>query len=378
MAENVNLASAVALLLEFKRKQPTANKAQIETAFSKSTDFKKERSAYVGNGFAIRFSEANTGSFSNVVLSLSALQKYDSNPMVICIVRPDRLDFRLANSTFLKRISHSSHNLRVDNIKGSFLGHDIMDVYEGVPNRPNHFDELIAVHAEFTWEENVERLVEETNAIVARATRFKPVSDDLSIILDAPAQAAAALNLPRVAEIERDLSDIVQRRRNELLTAAELDNVNIRGNTIEQLITGELNAHRLDDLTYDLPGDGTLIVDIKTKLLDHASAPKAYNIDKMLRTLSRPGSTFCFYFIGIDASDRAIRSRIVSIFDPVVLSATRIQTHWAGRESRGVTQLTGNISEIFTPHYRPSVDVQRGKTGNVPDSVETRLTAITQ
>lgn len=361
MAENVNLAGAVALLLELKRKQPSANKAQIEAAFSNSTSLKKERSVYIGNGYAIRFSEANSGSFSNVVLSLSALQKYDTNPMVICIVRPNRLDFRLANATFLKRISHSSHNLRVDNIKGSFLGHDIMDEYEGVPNRPDRFDELMAIHAEFTWEENVERLVEATNAIVARATRFKPVSDNPSIILDAPTRAVAALSLPRVAEIERELTAIVQRRRNELLTAANLDNVNIRGNTIEQLITGELNAHRLDDLTYHLPGDGTLIVDIKTKLLDRASAPKAYNIDKMLHTLSRPGSVFCFYFIGIDASDGAILSRMVSIFDPVVLSATRIQTHWAGRESRGVTQLTGNIAEIFAPHYRPSVDVQRGK-----------------
>lgn len=361
MAENINLADAVTLLLELKSEQPHANKAQIEAAFSNKTGFKKERSVYVGNGFAIRFSEANTGSFSNVVLSLSALRKYDAIPTVICIVRPDRLDFRLANATFLKRISHSSHNLRVDNVKGSFLGHDIMDEYEDVPNRPDHFDELIAIHAEFTWEENVERLVETTNAIVARATRFKLVSDDLSIILDAPARAAVALDLPQVAEIERELNAIIQRHRNELLTAAKLDNVNIRGNTIEQLITGELNAHRLDDLTYDLPGRGTLIVDIKTKLLDRASAPKAYNIDKMLRTLSRPGSIFCFYFIGIDASDGVICSRIVSIFDTVVLSATRVQTHWAGRESRGVTQLTGNIAEIFTPHYRPSVDVQRGK-----------------
>jgi hypothetical protein len=240
--------------------------------------------------------------------------------MIICIVRPDRLDFRLANATFLKRISHSSHNLRVDNIRGSFLGHDIMDEYEGLPNRPDHFDELMAIHAEFTCEENVERLVEATNAILARATRFAPVGDDLSIILDAPTRAARALNLPRVAEIERELTAIVQRRRAELLRAATLDNVNIRGNTIEQLIAGELNAHRLDDLTYDLPGDGTLIVDIKTKLLDRASAPKAYNIDKMLRTLSRPGSIFCFYFVGIDASHGAIRSRIVSIFDPTVLS----------------------------------------------------------
>lgn len=361
MAENVNLADAVTLLLELKRKQPNANKAQIEAAFSNRANLKKERSVYVGNGYAIRFSEANTGSFSNVVLSLSALQKYDANPMVICVVRPDRLDFRLANATFLKKINQTSHNLRVDNIRGSFLGSNIMDEYEGIPNRPDHFDELMAFHAEFAWEENVERLVEATNAIVARATRFVPVGDDLSIIRDAPIRAAEALKLPRVAEIEHELTAIIQRRRDELLMAARLDNVNIRGNTIEQLITGELNGHRLDDLTYDLPGDATLIVDIKTKLLDRASAPKAYNVDKMLRTLSHPGSIFCFYFIGIDAGRGAIRSHIVSIFDPVVLSATRIQTHWAGRELRGVTQLTGNVSDIFEPHYRPSVDVQRAK-----------------
>lgn len=359
MTDNIDLSNAVSLLRALKKARPAANKAQLETAFGEKTNLRKERSVYVGNGYAIRFSEANTESFSNVVLSLSALRKYDSNPMVICIVRPDRLDFRLANATFLKRISHSSHNLRVDNIRGSFLGHDIMDDYEGAPNRPDRFDDLLAIHSEFTWEENVERLVEATNAIVARATRFTPVGDDLSIILAAPARAAMAFALHRVPEIERELTTIVQRRQAELLQAATLDNVNIRGNTIEQLITGELNAHRLDDLTYSLPGDGTLIVDIKTKLLDRASAPKAYNIDKMLRTLSRPGSIFCFYFVGIDASQRAIHSRIVSIFDPIVLTATRVQTHWAGRASRGVTQLTGNLAEIFAPSYHPSVDVHR-------------------
>lgn len=359
MADDIDLPSAVALLRDLKRIQPNANKAQIEAAFSNKPSLCKERSVYVGNGYAIRFSEANTGSFSNVVLSLSALQKYDANPMVISVVRPDRLDFRLANATFLKRISHSSHNLRVDNIRGSFLGHDIMDDFEGIPNRPDHFDELMAIHSEFTWEENVERLVEATTAIIARSTRFVPVGDDLSIILAAPVRASTALTLPQVVEIERELTAIVQRRRAELLQAANLDNVNIRGNTIEQLITGELNAHRLDDLTFNLPGDGTLIVDIKTKLLDRASAPKAYNIDKMLRTLSRSGSVFCFYFVGIDATQRVIASRMVSIFDPIVLTATRIQTHWAGRASRGVTQLTGNLAGIFAPNYGPSVDVHR-------------------
>jgi len=39
--------------------------------------------------------------------------------------------FDKSNTTFLKKISHSSHELRTDNIKGSFNGSDIMVVYEG-------------------------------------------------------------------------------------------------------------------------------------------------------------------------------------------------------------------------------------------------------
>jgi hypothetical protein len=279
---------------------------------------------------------------------------------VICIVRRDRLDFRLANATFLKKVSQTSHNLRVDNIKGSFLGNNIMNEYEGIPNQPDHFDELMAVHAEFTWEENVERLVEATNAIVARSTRFVANGDDLSIILDAPIRAAAALELFRVAEIEGELTAIVQQRQDELLAAATLDNVNIRGNTIEQIITGTVNAHRLDDLVFPLPNGGRLIVDIKTKLLDRASAPKAYNLDKMLSLLSEPGTVFAFFFLGLNPSQGLLQSRLVSIFDPVIINATRVQTHWPGRASRGVTQLGGDLSRIFDAHYTPSVDIPAG------------------
>jgi len=160
MADHIDLLSTIALLGDLKKAQRDANKAQLEENLLEKALFRKERSVYVGSGYAMRFSEANKGSFSNVVLSLSALQKYDVNPLVISIVRPERLDFVLANATFLRRISHSSHNLRMDNIRGSFLGHDIIGDYEGILNRPDHFDELMAIHAEFTWEENVERLVE--------------------------------------------------------------------------------------------------------------------------------------------------------------------------------------------------------------------------
>jgi hypothetical protein len=356
----MKLTKIISLLNQFKAANERANKADIESYFSSIVQTRKERSVYVGNNYAFRFSEANTTSFSNVVLSLSALQKYNDIPVVICIVRGDRLDFRLANASFLKRISHSSHQLRADNIRGSFLGHDIMDTYEGVPNRPEHFEELMALHAEFSWDENVERLVEATNSITARATRFQGTEQEFATILDAPMRAAAAIEAGSFYETEKQLSGIVKRHRGELLQAAALDNVNIRGNKIEQIITGEVNAHRLDDLTFNLNGF-QLVVDIKTKLLDRASAPKAYNIDKMLKTLSKKQNVFAFFFIGLNASENLAHTRLVSIFDPVILMATRIQTHWAGRASRGVTQLTGDLSRLFDAHYETSVDVDRGK-----------------
>jgi hypothetical protein len=342
----MRLHDAIAFLLRYKQANPTARKADIERVFARELSPRKDRSVYIGDGYSMRFAEANTPSFSNVVLSLSALQKYDSAPMVVCIVRPTRVDFRLANATFLRRISHSSHNLRTDNIRGSFLGHDIMDQFEGTSNIPTHFDELFAIHREFTWSENVERLVEATNAIVARQTRFPIDSEALAQLLEAPARAAVAITTAAFEKAGQQLAALIVRHQDELLEAAALNNVNIRGNTIEQIITGEVNAHRLDDLIFELGDSSRLVVDIKTKLLDRASAPKAYNIDKVLQLLSDPKNVFCLFFVGINVAQHVVRTRLVSIFDPVILKATRVQTHWAGRASRGVTQLTGDLSGI--------------------------------
>jgi hypothetical protein len=358
----MKILEAIYWIAEYKRAHLDARKEILQAAFAEESEARQQRSVFVGDNYAIRFSEANTGSFSSVVLSLSALQRYDASPMVICIVRPEGVDFRLANTTFLRRISHSSHTLRTDNIKGSFLGHDIMDEFEGIPNRPEHFEGLFALHSAFTWEENVARLVEATNAIVARDTRFKVTEGQRQVLLAAPARAAEALATQAWAKVERELAKGIERDHQALLRAARIDNVNIRGNEIEQLITGDVNAHRLDDLVFELPTGGTLIVDIKTKLLDRPSAPKAYNIDKFLALLSQVDNAFAFFFIGLDASSETVVTRLVSVFDPVILNATRIQHHWAGRSSRGVTQLTGELGRIFFQDYRPSIDIKGGKT----------------
>ena len=189
----MSLQETIAFLREFKLTHPQANKADVEEALVANVAVRKERSVFVADGFALRFAEANTASFSNTVLGLSTLKKYDASPFIICIVRTDRIDFRLANSTFLRRISHSSHKLREDNIRGSFLGHDIMDEFEAAPNLPEHFEELFAIHSAFTWEENVVRLVEATNKIVGRDMRFELTPSVLARVLEAPGRAATAL-----------------------------------------------------------------------------------------------------------------------------------------------------------------------------------------
>lgn len=143
---------------------------QVQNAFQ----LVKDRSVFYGEWFAIRFCKAGSCHFSNTVLSLSALHKYDDTPFIVCLVTPVRNYLLLANTTLLRKISHSSQELRVDNIKGSFNGSDIMRELEGILNIPSQFEELFNIHENYSFEENLERLVEATNHIAPTGKRFDP------------------------------------------------------------------------------------------------------------------------------------------------------------------------------------------------------------
>lgn len=355
-----NLEQAIKFIRGLKHAEPGADKARVQEAFAEKFTPERRRSVFVGRNYAIRFSEARTGAFSNTVLSLSALQMHDQEPFVVVVVRERSVDFLLSNSTFLRKISHSSHQLRSDNIKGSFNGTDIFTEYEGIPNTPGNFEQLFALHSAFTWRENVERLVEATNGIVGRDNRFKPTEQQRLVLLDAANRAAAALVSSEFQKIERELISIVESKRTAILAAAAVDNVNLRGNAIEQLITGDGNAHELGDVQRKIDG-GVLVVDIKTKLLDRASAPKAYNIDKMLAFLAQPGSVFAFLMVGVDTRAGTVTARLFPIFESSLLDATGVQHHWAGRSSRGVTQLSGRYDRGAAHGYRSNVDIAKAR-----------------
>jgi hypothetical protein len=355
-----NLQEAIEFIRRTKQEDISRGKESIQAAYIARFNPQRFRSVYAGDGYALRFSEARTGTFSNTVLSLSALQMHDDRPFVVVVVRERTVDFLLANATFLRKISHSSLQLRQDNIKGSFNGTDIMVEYEGIPNRPENFDELFALHGAFTWAENVGRLVEATNAIVGRDSRFRPSDAQREILMAAPERAAAAIASPAFREIERELMDTVAARRAAIIDAARIDNVNLRGNAIEQVLTGGANRHDLGDLVKEVEG-GPLVIDIKTKLLDRASAPKAYNVDKMLAFLAKPGSVFAFLMLAVDTQSGQLSARLLPVLEASLLEATVVQHHWAGRSSRGVTQLSGRFARGSAPDYRPSVDIARAR-----------------
>ncbi|MBN2023185.1 MAG: hypothetical protein JW809_10385 [Pirellulales bacterium] len=353
------LSELVAFLCAYSREHPECTKDALARATADRFRLEKKRSVYVGTDFFVCFSKASGASFSNTVVALSKIKQYNHLPFIVCVVRPYGVEALLANATFLKKVSHDSQQLTINKIRGSINGSDILREYSDIENKPENFDTLFAIHQEFTWEENLACIVECTHAIAATGRRFEPSAEERCRILDSARLAEAVIGSPEYLEFERELSSIVETRRDAILQAAQNKNGKERGDQIERIITEAENLHSLEDLARDLASGTKLRIDIKTKLLDRASNPKAYNIDKALRLLAKGNTVFCFFFVGIDRG--RVLTRLVPVLDCTILSATRVQPHWAGRDSRGVTQLTGDLTHIFEPSYRGLVDVAKAE-----------------
>jgi len=355
------VGSVVAYLQDYAEGHPECSKDEIARATAQEFGLTKERSVYFRPEFALRFSTASGSSFSNVVLSLSALQRYDHTPFIVCVVRPAGVQLLLANTTFLRKISHSSHRLAIDNIRGSFLGHDIVRDHGCLTNESQNFTALFEIHGQHTWDENLERLVIETNAIAATGVRFTPSQTQIFHIIAAPRRALALSTHHQYCELRTELNQLVLANRSAILQAARIDNVNLRGNAIEQIVTQSGNFHSVEDASRTLQMGTEVKIDIKTKVLTLASSPKAYNIDKTLRVLSNANTVVAFLFIGVEPGRDLVKTCLVSIFDRTILEATRVQFHWAGRNSRGVTQLAGDLRVLFEPNFVELVDVARAQ-----------------
>ena len=310
------------------------DKAKLTSLVVKRFNLIRDRSVYYNNTFAIRFSQAANYSFSNTILSLSTLQKYDSRPFFVCVVCQTYNFMLISNSTFLKKISHSSQELSVGNI-----------------------------HDEIGFDGNLQRLVDETSAISGTGHAFEITDMSRINIFNSPKRAIHFSTSMEYKLLKQELDEKVFENKHSILLASLIENINIRGRIIEYLIAGKNDAlrqeiiHALIEKQHGLPrfttddslGDYTkefesyyTETDIKTKIMILDSNPKAYNIDKMLEFLSNPTSVFLFYFIGINPCE-IFNTALTSMFENRLVSGTLLLKHWAGRNSRGVTQLEGKM-----------------------------------
>ena len=373
----------VFLFVNFIRsKNGIGDKSSLIHEAQKKFKLIKDGSVYYTQYFAVRFSYSTSSNFSNTVISLSKLQKYDNFPFIVCLIKPKENILYLANTTFLRKISHSSQDLRSDNIRGSINGSDIVKQFNGLSNSPSDFEKLFNIHAGINFQGNLDRLVEATNNIIPSGNKFKISLSDKMMIMIAPERAIKFVQSQEYLQLKSELDLKVKKFKDEIIIASFIENINIRGRIIEYLIAGKsdkLRSELIEALhggTQKIPrfktknelGDYTKIfdkyyatVDIKTKIMVLSSNPKGYNIDKLLEFLTKNQSVFMFYFIGIEPN-KIVNQTLISMFQTDLLKSTIILKHWAGRNSRGVTQFEGKViyQLIFSPNN--SINLEESKT----------------
>ena len=357
----------------------------IKTVCDKFAMVKDGKAVYHTNFFAVVFCYSKNNSFSNVVLSLSKLKKYDRIPCFVVLIKKD-LDnvIYLINTTFLNKISHSSKDLRTDNIRGSLTGGNIRKNLEEIDkcNKPEDFEDLFAYHQGFTWQENIERLVESTNNIKPDKAKAVLGEAEIDNLFNAPSRAVEFVGSEEYNVLLQDLRKRCDDVKDAILVAAHIDNVNIRGRLIEVLITSGQeernkllkNLRDIEQLlpTYDTKNElGDYIrnfensesyTDIKTKVLYLDSNPKAYNIDKFLKCMGKEKSVFMFFFVGIDDTG-IVNTILASVFHNKLQDTTFLQHHWAGRGTRGAAQFNGKtINEMLQEDpFINNIDIEKSK-----------------
>lgn len=325
----------------------------------------KDRKIYANEYLAIRFSYSKNKKFSNTILSLSHLQKYDDRPVFVCLNTPERNILFLCNTTFLSKISHSSKDLRVNNIVGSFNGGDIIIHINDMKNEEKNFQELFEMHQNSSKQTNLERLVNATNNIKGVVEKFVPSINELNLINKSIKRAISFNKSKFFNELNQDLLERLNNAHNEIIIASLIEDVNLRGRIIEYLITHNNVdtlwndvVKQLKDQNFSFPNIKTkndlgdynknftqfnTKTDIKTKILILESCPKGYNIDKLLRFLATDNSVYMLFIVGIDNQQgkEKIISKLCSVFELKVINATVITDKWAGRNTRGSAQFRG-------------------------------------
>ena len=66
------------------------------------------------------------------------------------------------------------------------------------------------------------------------------------------------------------------------------------------------------------------------------------------------------YVVAID-KDKSIQTRLCSMFNRQLLAGTKIIKHWAGRNSRGVTQYDGKALEAIVEEFDFEINYEKSR-----------------
>lgn len=205
---------------------PCGNKLNVIEKCQEKFELTKDRSVFACKAFAVRYSWSKSGSFSNTILSLSHLQKYDNIPFFVVLIRPNKSNtIYLANSTFLSKVSHSSKALAIDNIRGSFNGSDILKEFEKTSNTPENFSKLYTIHEGLEWADNLLRLVEASSAIQPKSQKFYPTDEQKQNIVKSINRASAFVASDNFRILYEDLQQRCDACKDAIWVASRIDNV---------------------------------------------------------------------------------------------------------------------------------------------------------
>lgn len=316
------------------------------------------------DSFAVRVSYSKTETVSNTILALRKIKAYDNIPIFVIVISPTGHKIVLANSTCIKKVSHSSHGLTNTNIVGSINFCDISTNIDGIANVSENFETLFNMHKQIGFNTNLARLVDVTSNISGYSHEFVVNGANKKVILDSIKRAVNFVNSEDYITLKNELNNKAYEMKEYITIASKIDNVNLRGRIIEYLIVCEDNEvkqniinclvnskplsddvfsdHKLGDYKKNFK-NYNIEIDIKTKILSKSSNPKGYNIDKLLKFLSQDKSVYMIYLIGIEPDSKEIIVKLCSMFDKNLDG--RIYDHWAGRNSRGEFQFDGTNLE---------------------------------
>ena len=334
------------------------NKQKIVDYIVSKYNLKKERKLYLSQNLSIRFSSSKSG-YSNTFLGLKKILENDTKPLIACIIREKQIEFLIANSTFINCISHSSKLLTTNNIKGSANLSNIIKEFSEMRNEPSNFNKLFELHNCIPQKDNIERIVHNTQNIKSKGKKYNPSESQSKIIHGVVEFTKSLENDSEFINFKNLLIQKVYNLKFEILETSKIDNVNIRGNKIEQILTKGVNSHDLGDILQIINNDNKIIIDIKSKLLNASSSPAAYNIDKLLEAISVKKTYFGYLFIGINDEKKEVKAELLSFIDNFLIDNTNIQHHWSGRNSRGTTQLNDNIKNIFLDNFESRIDTYK-------------------